>query len=120
MTRFILNATTLQFDCDPIRPAAKRRDNRQLRETDSDGAPVVYGKGDPCTVYVLTFPRLSTVVLAAIYSFVGFEAKGVRNPFTWIDHAGVSRSARLTTSRLRSTPAGPNQHRVEIELEVTA
>jgi hypothetical protein len=120
MTRFIYDATTLQFDCDPIRPGSKRRDGRQLRETDSAGSSIVYGKGNVAEVHRLTFPRLSTTTLASLTAFVSGTIYGVRYPFTWIDHADVSRTARLTSSRLRSHPIGPNQHRVEIEVEVTA
>lgn len=120
MTRFIFEDTTLQFDCDPIRPGGKRTDNRQLRETDSAGAAVVYGKGDAIAVHRLIFPRLSTATLADLYAFIASTVLGVRYPFTWIDHAEVSRTVRLTSGRLRSQPVGPNQHRVEIELEVVA
>lgn len=113
------DGASVQLDCPPIRPASKKRDNRQLRETDSTGAPVVYGKGDPLTLYGVTFPRLSTLTLASLFSWVANTVKGVRRAFTWIDHTGIAHDgARLTSSRVRATPAGPNQHRVELEIEV--
>lgn len=120
MTRFIFGATTVQFNCDPIRPARSLRDLRQLREVDSAGASVVYGKGDGVITYTLTFPRVTDAVLSSLRAFVELTVAGVRRSFIWVDHAEVSRTARLTSPRLQHTALGPNQHRVEIGLEVAA
>lgn len=119
MTRFVAANLTLQFNCNPLRPARKQSDLRQLRETDSNGSAVVYGKGQRVTVYSLVFARLPTAVRDDLLFFFGAEVFGQRHPFTWIDHAEVSRPARLIASSVRTTPVGPNQHRAELEIEVS-
>jgi hypothetical protein len=117
MTRFVFDGVTVQFNCDPIRPAAKSIDSRQLRETDSAGNVIVYGKGEVLTSHSLTFPRVSASVLADLRAFVATAILGVRYPFTWVDHAEVSRTVKLTAPRLRHTPVGAH-HRLQIDLEV--
>lgn len=117
MTRFVFSATTLQFNQNPVRPASRGRQLFQVRDRDSAGADYVYTKSTlKRGSWVLTFPGLTDAVLASLLGFVETTIAGVRNTFTWYDHADVARTVRLARPRIDHTNVGPNRHRVEIEL----
>jgi len=117
MTRFVLGATTLQFNCDPVHPASRRVTVRQQREFSTEGEVVVYEKGAAVALHGLDFPRLTAAVADALRDFVERTCRGTRNTFTWYDHADTARTVRLSSSSLPLAPVGGGAFRVSISLE---
>lgn len=118
MTRFVKAGTTLQFNQDPVRDGGMRTvELVQVTSKDSAGNHYAYNRRTLFRkVWPLTFPGLSDDALNDLLSFFATTVDGVRHPFTWYDHAGTSRTVRLSTPNLQISPAGPGRHRVVIDL----
>lgn len=121
MTRFVLGAVTVQFNRDPARPGGLAAAKRQVRERDSSGASRVCTKGTKqINTWRLAFTGYSAIDDSTLYAlrlFLLNTTQGVRNPFTWIDAAGVSRTVRFAQAQINSKPIAGNRNEVTILLE---
>ena len=117
MTRFVLGATTVQFNVDPVRPGGATPQLRQPSGRDGSGALYVYSKSSQQrTRHRLRFNRLDEATRTALLAFIRTNTLGVKNCFAWTDHAEVSRSVRFERPTLRIEPLGPGRYKTEIIL----
>lgn len=114
---FQSGAVSVQFNTPPTRDGGESPELIQATGYDSDGVLWCYDKGRILrTRYGLTFPRVSDAILAALRSFETGTVRGNRTAFTWYDHAGTTRTVRIS-GELRHQQIGPDRHRVQIDLE---
>lgn len=117
MTRFVLSATTLQFNCDPLRPGGERPQLFQQTGRDSSGDLYIYSKSRlQRSVHRLHFARIDLATKIALLSFFSTTAQGVKNSFTWIDFAEVARTVRFAETKLQIVPGRPGQYAVKLTL----
>jgi len=112
--------TTLQFNSPPLREGGEQPQLIQASGFDSAGALHVYDRLVSRTVHRIVFPRLPDSTLASARTFLEITAQGMQNPFVWWDHLGVPHTVRYLAPELRHRQIGPNQHRLEIELQEDA
>jgi len=118
MTRFVLGATTVQFNCDPIRPGGERPQLFQQTGRSGGGDLYVYGKSSlQRTDHRLRFPRVDETTRAALLNFIRNGAQGGKNSFTWIDHTEVSRRVKFAAPRLKFVDVGPGQYVIDIVVQ---
>ncbi len=117
MTEFDFQATTLAFNCDPVRDGNSQDiTRRQVAGRYSDGRPVIYDKSSAQRgVYTLQFKRLTGAVLDELLSFFAL-VQGVRYAFTWTDHLGTVRSVKFSSSAIKYSQVGPDRFAVEFSL----
>jgi len=110
MTRFVYGATTLQFNCDPVRSGGNDDTTRlQPMGRYSDGRVVVYDKSDKQSgTHVLPFVRLSSAVMTGLLDFLE-TVQGVRYSFVWTDHLGRNRTVRFKASNIDYAEVGPDR-----------
>lgn len=119
MTKFTYGATVVQFNRDPARGISLEAKRFQPSGRYSTGQFVCYDKSTISrNSYPINFVRLSSSVMAALIAFVATTVDGGRLPFTWTDHAGTDRTARLAAGSLSYRQTGPDQHTVSLTLEV--
>lgn len=117
MTRFVLGATTLQFNCDPIRPGGERPQLFQQTGRSGAGELYVYSKSSlKRSTHRLRLPRIDADTRAALLVFFSSTAQGTKNSFTWIDHQDIARLVKFSNSKLKIVPAGPSHYTVDITL----
>ena len=117
MTRFVSGATTLQFNCDPVRPGGEKPQLQQAAR-DAAGELYVYSKSSlQRRLHRLHFARIDAATRAALLGFMRDTAQGTKYSFTWTDHLDVARTVRFATGKLRITPVGPTHYAVDISLQ---
>ena len=117
MSRFVLGATTLQFNCDPLRPGGERARLHQPTGRNGDGDLYVYAKSSlQRSHHRLRFMRLDEATRTALLDFLRNTAQGARNAFTWRDHLGASRTVKFVSSKLQIVQVGPGQYSTDIIL----
>ena len=119
MTEFSYSGTVLAFNCDPVKTGNGQQINRhQALGRYSDGSAVVYDKsGVQRGAYALVFTRISSSVLDGLLAFFAL-VQGVRYPFSWTDHAGITRTARFTQGSIQFTQTGPDRYSLTLDLLV--
>lgn len=112
---FVSGPNYVQFNTPPLRGAVGSLEKRQTRGFDADGSVYVYDKKTNRMTAPLVFPRSTAVIMSDGVIFYAI-VNGDKLPFTWYDHLGAAHTCRFL-GPIKSLQVGPDQYRIEIDLE---